>query len=681
MKYPPTKREDLVETLHGTAVSDPYRWLEDINTEQTENWVAAQNVLSADYLQSIALREPIYDRLKALWDYEKCGVPFKRNQRYFHSRNDGLQNQSVLYWQESLQDEVKVLLDPNQWSEDGTIALSGYSVSEDARLIAYGISESGSDWQQWRVRDIDSGAELEDCVRWVKFSGASWSHDHQGFFYSRYDQPDSDATYKSANEYHKLFYHRLGTSQDEGRLIYKRDDHKEWNFGGRVSHDGRYLIIYVSKGTHRENAVFYKDLQHGLDSEVVELLNGFDASYHFIGNDDRRFYFVTDADAPLSRLIAIDIDQPQRDHWQEIIAESTDVLQSVSVIDQRFVAFYLHHAHDHIRVFDKSGCYINDVTLPGLGSIAGFSGRHDESEVFYAFTSFTVPTTVYRYDMDSGHSALFYQPQVDFNADDYITEQVFYPSKDGTRIPMFLSYKKNLRRDGDNPVFLYGYGGFNISLTPAFSVSNLVWMEQGGIYAQANLRGGDEYGRAWHEAGARHNKQNVFDDFIAAAEWLIENKYTRTSRLAIGGGSNGGLLVAACLTQRPDLFGACYATVGVLDMLRFHLFTIGRAWTSDYGSPDDAEDFKVLLNYSPYHNIKAGVAYPATLITTGDHDDRVFPAHSYKFAAALQAAQSAEAPVLIRIETRAGHGAGKPTSKLLEELADRWAFLLKNLGT
>jgi prolyl oligopeptidase len=558
------------------------------------------------------------------------------------------------------------------------VALTGHAVSTDGRLLAYGLSASGSDWQEWRVREVDSGRDLEDTLEWVKFSEASWTHDGRGFFYSRYDAPKGGMAYKGANYYQKLYYHRIGTLQSKDELVYERPDQKEWGFGGRVTDDGRYLIISVWKGTHRENGVFYKDLE-AENGQVVELLKDFDATYLFVGNDGPAFYFMTDLEAPLSRVIAIDITKPDRSHWTTVISESTDALQSASLVADVFIASYLHDAHSQVKILDKTGAPVREVKLPGIGSVEGFDGRQEERETFYLFTGFTTPGTVYRYDVETGQSEVFRQPEVGFDPDAFVTRQIFYRSKDGAQVPMFISHKRGLKPDGNTPTYLYGYGGFNVPLTPAFSVSNLVWMEMGGIYAHANLRGGGEYGKPWHDAGKLLNKQNVFDDFIAAAEWLIENKYTGTPKLAIGGRSNGGLLVGACMTQRPDLFGACLPVVGVLDMLRFHQFTIGWAWVSDYGSPENPEQFQALLAYSPYHNVEPGTAYPATLIATGDHDDRVFPAHSFKFAAALQAAHAGDSPTLIRVETKAGHGLGKPTSKLIEEAADLWAFLVRAL--
>jgi prolyl oligopeptidase len=675
LQYPDSPRLDVVDVLHGVEVPDPYRWLEDPGSEETRAWIEAQNALTFDYLGQIPAREQIRERITALWDYEKVGLPLKRGGRYFFTHNDGLQNQDVLYCMDSLDGEPQELLDPNELSEDGTVALTGYAASEDGKLL----SSAGSDWQEWRVREVETGRDLDDHLQWVKFSGASWTKDGAGFFYSRYDESEEGTEYKGANYYHKLYYHRIGEAQSEDTLVYERPDRREWGFGGYVTEDGKYLIIDVWEGTNRENGVLYLDLREGLNGEVAELLVAFDAHYGFIANDGPIFYFSTDLEAPMSRVIAIDISKPDRADWKAVIPESADALQGVSLVGGLFVVSYLHDAHSVVRVCDRAGNLVRDIELPGIGSVIGLRGRADDPETFYAFASFTAPETVYRYDAVTGKGEVFRQPDVDLDPADYVTEQVFYPSKDGTRIPMFLNYRRGLDLGADTPVLLYGYGGFDISLTPSFRVPTVVWMEMGGVFAQANLRGGGEYGKAWHDAGKKLTKQNVFDDFCAAAEWLVEKGYASKSKLAIFGGSNGGLLVGACLTQRPDLFGACVASVGVLDMLRFHKWTIGWAWVSDYGSPDDPEEFEALLAYSPYHNLKPGTAYPPTLLTTGDHDDRVFPAHSLKFAAALQEAQAGEAPALIRIETRAGHGAGKPTAKMIEEAADRWAFLVRAL--
>ena len=589
-----------------------------------------------------------------------------------------MQNQSVLYTLKTLDDQPKVLLDPNKLSEDGTVALSGLSISEDGKLLAYGLSTSGSDWQEWKVRDIETGEDLQDHLKWIKFSGASWTHDHQGFFYSRYDEPNEKTQLEDVNYYQKLYYHQLGKSQSEDVLIYHRPDQKEWGFGGGVTEDGRYLIISIWLGTDPRNLLFFKDLTNP-NAEVVELINQFEADYSFIDNDDNVFYFRTDLNAPRGRVIAIDTKNPAPENWREIIPQSAETLESVGILNNQFVADYLKDAHSQIKIFDLKGAFVREVELPGLGSAGGFGGKRHDTETFYSYTSFTTPGTIYRYDMITGKSTVFRQPQVDFNPTNYETKQVFYHSKDGTRVPMFITHKKGIKLDGNNPTYLYAYGGFNASMTPSFSVSLLVWMEMGGIYAMPNIRGGGEYGEEWHQAGMKEKKQNVFDDFIGAAEWLIANKYTKTDKLAIAGGSNGGLLVGACITQRPDLFGAALPAVGVMDMLRFHKFTIGWAWTSEYGSADNPQEFPALYAYSPLHNIKPDTAYPATLITTADHDDRVVPAHSFKFAAVLQEAHAGNAPTLIRIETKAGHGAGKPTAKIIEEAADKWAFLVRTL--
>ena len=676
--YPLSRKVDQIDDYHDTKVTDPYRWLEELDSEETKAWVEAQNKLTFAYLSEISAREKIKQRLTRLWDYKKFSIPFQRGNRYFYFKNDGLQNQSVLYTLKSLEAEPQVLLDPNIFSEDGTVALSGLAISENGKLITYGLSTAGSDWQEWKVRDVETGTDLCDHLQWVKFSGTAWTHDHQGFFYSRYDQPNETTKLEDTNYYQKLYYHKLGTPQSEDILIYHRPDQKEWLFNGSVTEDGRYLIIYVSRGTDPKKLIFYKDLQR-LDSPIVELINEFEANYSFIGNEGTVFWFRTDLNAPRGRVIAIDSVNLAQENWQEIIPQTEETLRDVGILNNQFVANYLQNAHSSIRIFELDGAFFRQVELPGIGSVGGFGGKRYDRETFYAFTSFTTPTTIYRYDMVSGESIIFREPDIKFNPANYQTRQVFYRSKDGTQVPMFITHKHGLFLDGNNPTYLYGYGGFNVSLTPNFSVSNLVWMEMGGILAVANLRGGGEYGEEWHQAGTKLNKQNVFDDFIAAAQWLIANAYTCPSKLAIGGGSNGGLLVGACMTQRPDLFAAALPAVGVLDMLRFHKFTIGWAWCSDYGSPDNPEEFQALYAYSPLHNLKPETVYPATLITTADHDDRVVPAHSFKFAAALQEADAGERPMLIRIETKAGHGAGKPTDKIIEEISDRWAFLVKVL--
>ena len=679
LTYPNTRKVDQTDTYHGVSVADPYRWLEDPNAEDTKQWVEAQNQVTFGYLNQLPGREQLNARLTELWNYERYGIPFKQGNRYFYYKNDGLQNQSVLYTLPALDAEPTVLLDPNTLSEDGTVALAGIAISENARYLAYGLSTAGSDWAEWKIRDIETGEDTDDLVQWVKFSGAAWTHDHQGFFYSRYDEPKQESKLEDVNRYQKLYYHRLGTPQSADELVYERSDQPDWGFSGGVTEDGRYLIISVWLGTSPQNLLFYKDLQDP-NAEVVELISEFEAHYSLIDNDGSTFWIQTDLDAPKGKVIAVDIANPERSNWKVLIPEAEETLESVGTLNNQFVADYLKDAYTQIKIFELDGKFVKAIELPGIGSAGGFDGDRTDTETFYSFTSFTVPSRIYRYDFKTGKSTLFREPTVAFNPDDYETQQVFYPSKDGTQIPLFITAKKGLKRTGENPVLLYGYGGFNISLSPSFSVSNLVWLEMGGLYAVANLRGGGEYGASWHQAGIKTAKQTVFDDFISAAEWLIAEKYTKSEKLAIAGGSNGGLLVGACITQRPDLFGAALPAVGVMDMLRFNQFTIGWAWESDYGSPQDEAEFKALYAYSPLHNLKAGTAYPPTMITTADHDDRVVPAHSFKFAAALQAAHAGENPVLIRIETKAGHGAGKPTTKQIEEATDKWAFVAHNLG-
>ncbi len=677
--YPEARKSDVVDDYHGHKVADPYRWLEDPDSPETRAWVEAENKVTFGFLDSTHARAEIKARLTKLWDYEKFGVPHREGDHYFFGRNSGLQNQAVLYTTPSLDGEPRILIDPNTLSPDGTTALAGTAVSDDGKLMAYGLAAAGSDWNEWKVREIDSGRDRDDVLKWIKFSSASWTKDGQGFYYGRYPEPKAGAALEESNYFQKLYYHRLGTSQGEDVLIFEAPEHKEWQTHGEITEAGDYLILTISKGTDAKYRVLYKGLNHP-DAQAITLIEGFEAEYAFLGNDGPVFYFKTNRDAPRGRVVAVDTRSPEPKDWKELVPQVEETLQSVSLVGDRFFATYLKDAHSQVKLFDLGGKPLGEVALPGLGTASGFVGKRAHRETFYSFTSFTAPTTIYRYDVDSGQSSVFRRPKVDFDPADFETTQAFYPSKDGTRIPIFLSSRKGLKRDGSHPTYLYGYGGFNIPITPAFSPANLVWMERGGVFAVANLRGGGEYGEEWHQAGTKLRKQNVFDDFVAAAEWLIAEKITSTPRLAIGGRSNGGLLVGACLTQRPDLFGAALPGVGVLDMLRFHKFTIGHAWVDDFGSSDDAEQFTALHAYSPLHNLKLGTHYPATMITTADHDDRVVPAHSFKFAAALQAAQGGPEPVLIRIETKAGHGAGKPTSKVIEEYADQWGFLEKVLG-
>ena len=684
LAYPPARRSDQVDDYHGTRVADPYRWLEDVDAPQTREWIEAENGLTAAYLAQIPARDTLRRRLTRLWNYPRYGTPFHKGGRYFFLKNDGLQNQPVLYRQGSLTAQPEVLLDPNPLALDGTVALSSVAPSEDGKLLAYGTSASGSDWQEFRVRDVASARDLSDHLRWIKFSGTSWTHDGGGFFYSRYPEPAGGDALSAVNRFQKLYYHRLGTEQAADELVYERPDQPDWGIGGDVTDDGRYVILTVWLGTDRRNRVYYLDLRDAahprVRGDVVRLLDDFDASYASVGNDGPVFYMLTDLAAPRKRVIAIDTRHPERSAWREVVPQGDDVIDGVQIIHNTFVVNYLHDAHSRLRLFGLDGRPGREVALPTLGSVSDISGERQDAEMFYAFTSFLYPTTIFRYDFATGTSSVFKAPTIDFDPSGYETEQVFYRSKDGTRVPMFLTHRRGMARDGSHPTYLYGYGGFNISLPPAFSASILVWLERGGVYAVPNLRGGGEYGEEWHQAGMHEKKQNVFDDFIAAAEYLVAQRYTTPARLAIGGGSNGGLLVGAAITQRPELFAAALPAVGVMDMLRFHKFTIGWAWVTEYGSADSVAQFPALYAYSPLHHIKPGTAYPATLVTTADHDDRVVPGHSFKFTAALQAAQTGPHPVLIEIETKAGHGAGKPISKLIEEQADRWAFLVKNLG-
>jgi prolyl oligopeptidase len=683
LQYPAARKSDVVDDYHGTRVPDPYRWLEDPDSPESRAWIEAQNGLTAAYLAEIPARATIRQRLTQLWNYPKYGAPFRKAGRYFFLKNDGLQNQSVLYKQASLEATPETLLDPNILSEDGTVALSTLAVADNGRLLAYGTAASGSDWEEFRVRDVVTARDLSDHLKWIKFSGASWTKDGAGFFYSRYPEP-TDKALTDVNRFQRLYYHRLGTDQAQDVLVYERPDQPDWGMNAEVTDDGRYAVLTVWLGTDRRNRVYYRDLKDPrhprITGEVVRLLDDFDASYAFVGNDGPVFYFLTDLDAPRKRVIAIDTRHPERGRWRELIPQGQDVLEGVQIIHDTFVANYMHDASSRLRLFALDGRMLKDLELPTLGSIGSISGERKDDEMFYAFTSFLYPTTIFRYAFKSGATSVFKAPTIDFDPSRYETKQVFYTSKDGTRVPMFITYKKGLTLDGSNPTYLYGYGGFNISLTPSFSVAMLVWLEMGGVYAVPNLRGGGEYGEEWHQGGMHEKKQNVFDDFIAAAEYLIAQRYTSPAKLAIAGGSNGGLLVGAAMTQRPELFGAALPAVGVMDMLRFHKFTIGWAWVTDYGSADSAAQFPYLYKYSPLHNIRAGTRYPATLVTTADHDDRVVPGHSFKFTATLQAAQAGPQPVLIEIETKAGHGAGKPTSKVIEEQADRIAFLVRNLG-
>jgi prolyl oligopeptidase len=675
--YPASPEGSVVDVLHGVVVKDPYRWLEDSSSAETQTWIGAQNRLTRSYLDGLPRRAAIRARLRELWDFERFELPFSRGGRYFYYYNSGLQNQPALYWLASLDAAPQLLLDPNLSSSDGTVALTHVVPSDDGRLIAYGLSRAGSDWTEWRVRRVDDGGDLPDLLLWSKFSSVAWAKDGSGFYYSRYDEPKPGAALSEANYFNKLFFHHLGEEQAKDRLIYERRDQRKWSFGATTTRDGRYLIITASEGTDAKNAVLYWDLTRP-KAPPVALVPSIEAAYGFIGNQGSSFWFHTDRDAPRGRIMKVDV-ASATPSFVEVVAEQPETLQQVERVGGKFLANYLKDAHAEVRLLDDAGALEQVLPLPGLGTVWLTEGDDARSETFLSYEGYHEPRRLLRYDVKTQQSAVFRQPRLKFDADAYETRQVFFPSKDGTRISMFITHKRGLVPGPETPCLLYGYGGFAISLTPSFGVGHLAWLELGGVLAVPNLRGGGEYGEKWHEAGKKAHKQNVFDDFIAAAEYLQREGLTSRAKLAISGRSNGGLLVGAMLTQRPELFGAALPGVGVMDMLRFHKFTIGWTWVDDYGSPDDAQDFKALLAYSPLHNVHAGVKYPATLITTGDHDDRVVPAHSFKFAAALQHAQAGDAPVLIRIETRAGHGAGIPTDKKIDELADQWAFLLAAL--
>ncbi|MDQ3170870.1 MAG: prolyl oligopeptidase family serine peptidase [Acidobacteriota bacterium] len=686
LKYPDTRKDAIVEDHFGVRVADSYRWLEDDNSPETKAWVQAQNKVTFAYLESLPARERIFTRLKELWTYERYGLPAKEGPWFIFSRISGQpdEKQPIVYRATNVNappTKENVLIDPHAFAADGTVAVSGLGFSHDGKYVAYGLSTGGSDWIEWRVREVATAKDLPDVIKWSKFSGATWLHDGSGFFYSRYAEPQAGDELQGLNQHQKLYFHRLGTPQSEDALIYERPDHPDWSFGAEVTEDGRHLLVYQFEGTEPKNRIFVRDLSKP-GSPFRPLVDAYDAEYSVVGNDADTFYVRTNNGAPRARLVAVDLDSPAPSAWKTLIGEpdGRDVLANVSMVGDKFLAVFRTHAQERARVYRRDGTHERDVELPGIGSVGGFSGKRSDTESYFAFTSFTYPTTIFRYDLASGSVGVFKRPETAFKADGFETKQVFYKSKDGTEVPMFVTHRKGLVLDGTNPTYLYGYGGFDISLTPGYSAGNAGWLEMGGVYAVANIRGGGEYGRTWHDGGRLKSKQNVFDDFISAAEFLIAAKYTSPAKLAIGGGSNGGLLVGAVMTQRPELFAAALPAVGVMDMLRFHKFTIGKAWTSDYGNPDVKEDFDVLYKYSPLHNIRPGTHYPATMVTTGDHDDRVVPAHSFKFAAALQAAQAGPQPVLIRIETSGGHGAGKPIDKVIQEKADQWAFLAKVLG-
>ncbi|OQA32216.1 MAG: Prolyl endopeptidase precursor [Acidobacteria bacterium ADurb.Bin340] len=672
----------MVDHYHGVNIPDPYRWLEDDNSLDTKAWVKAQNEVTFAYLDTIPERARIQKRMTELWNYEKFGIPVRYGKHYVYSYNSGLQNQSVLFVTENLADKGRILLDPNTLSTKGTVSLAGMSLSEDGRYLAYSLSNAGSDWVVWKVREVATGQDLPDELKWSKFSGAAWNKEATGFYYQRYDAPKSGEALTGVNKFQKVYFHKLGTPQDQDVLVFERKDQPDWGFGAEVTDDGRWLIVSQTQGTERKNRVFIQDLSKP-GSAFQPLFGAFDGQYIVLGNDGGTFYVQTDFQAPRSRIIAVDAERPEPAAWREIVPQSAnrDVIAGASLHGNQVAVTWKIDALNRVKLYDlKTGALKREIKRETLGSQSGLAGKRGDREAYFTFTSYNQPPTIYRYDLKSGKEQVFRAPKVDIKPEAYEVKQVFYASKDGTKVPLFIAHKKGLKLDGTNPTLLYGYGGFNSPLSPGYSPVTQVWMEMGGVYAVACIRGGSEYGKDWWEQGKREKKQNVFDDFIAAGEHLIAQKYTQPAKLAIQGASNGGLLVGACLTQRPDLFGAALPAVGVLDMLRYHKFTIGWAWQSDYMCSDTKEGFENLIKYSPLHTIKPGTKYPATLVTTGDHDDRVVPAHSHKFTATLQAAQAGDAPILTRIETDAGHGAGKPTSKRIAENADIYGFLFKTLG-
>jgi prolyl oligopeptidase len=678
MEYPQARRDDVVDDYHGVPVADPYRWLEDPSSPDTIAWSEAENALTRPFLDDFPAREGIIRRVTALTDYPKYGLPVRKGEGYFITYNPGLENQPVLYRMERLDGPRAVVIDPNTLSPDGTVAIEGLFYSEDGALAAYSLSSAGSDWQEIRIRDVETGADHAETIRWCKFTNVAWRKDNSGFYYSRYPDPAGRPEAEQVTDM-KVYWHALGTSQPEDRLVYERPDASELGFLPSVTKDGRYLVLHVWHGTDRRNRFYYRE--EGSEEDFVRLLDEQDAGYDFLGNDGSLFYFKTDLDAPRGRVVAIGVAQPDRANWRELVPERDAVLSHAAMVNDQLVLVYERDAHHQLEIHELDGSFVREIELPTFGSIVGLSGEREDRELFLAFTSFLRPPSVYRYDFAGDTLSLLYSADVDLDHERYETRQVFYRSKDGTRVPMFITHRKGLALDGRNPAIVYGYGGFKISLLPAYLELIAHWVEHGGVYAVANLRGGNEYGEQWHEAAMLERKQNVFDDFIAAGEWLVANRYTSPSRLASYGGSNGGLLVAACMLQRPDLYGAVLCAVPVTDMLRFHKFTVGRYWVVEYGNAEESpEQFRFLYAYSPLHNVKQGVAYPATLILTADTDDRVVPAHAKKFAATLQAAGGGDAPILLRLEPKAGHGHGKPVYKRRDEISDCLTFLYKVFG-
>jgi len=675
VEYPETRMEDVVEDYHGTKITDHYRWLEDDNSDETKAWVVAQNEVTSNYLSKVDSRDDIKKRLEKLWDYAKYSSPFKEGDKYYYYKNDGLQNQYVLYGSDDVKSEGEVVLDPNKFSKDGTSSLAGISFDKTGRYLAYMVSEGGSDWRTGYVKDLQTGKVLDDRIEWVKFSGFSWKDD--GFFYSRFPEPKEGGELSQSNSNHSLYYHKLGDDQSKDKLIYVDKEHPMRNVYAGTTEDERFLIMNFTESTSG-NAFSVVDLDKSWE-QIIPIVESFDNDYSYVDNDGDNLLVTTNEDAPKKKVLSIDIKNPAKSNWKTVIPESDDPLNGIGIVGGKMFASYMHDASSMTKVFDLQGKYLQDLKLPGIGSGGSVGGKKKDKTGFYSFTSFTRPSTIYSLNTETMESEIFRQPDVDFDSDAYETKQIWYTSKDGTKVPMFATMKKGLKMDGKRPTLLYGYGGFNISITPSFSLTKIPLLESGGIYVVANIRGGGEFGKDWHTAGTLGQKQNVFDDFIGAAEYLIANNYTSPEKLAIEGGSNGGLLVGACMTQRPDLFAVAFPRVGVLDMLRYHEFTIGHFWATDYGRSDDPEAFKYLIKYSPLHNVKKA-AYPATMVMTADHDDRVVPAHSFKFASELQKNHNGDNPVLIRIETSAGHGAGKPTSKLIEEASDAIGFMFYNMN-
>lgn len=676
--YPAANKVDTIDVYFGREVADPYRWLEDDNSAQTAEWVKAENEITFDYLSKIPFREDLKKRLTKIWNYPKYGVPFQKGGRFFYFKNDGIQNQSVLYMQQNLDAEPEVLLDPNLLSEDGTVALADIGISKDGKYFAYSVARGGSDWNEIYVMEIDGRKMLEDHIEWVKFSGISWKGD--GFFYSSYDKPKEGDELSGQNRFHKVYYHKVGTKQIDDILIFEDKENAKRNFYAYLTDDEEFVFISESESTSG-NSMYAAKATNIKNLKFKKIAEGFDNEYYIVDNIGDKLLMKTNYEAPKSKLVLVDFDKPELENWKTLIAEKDEVLEGAGIIGGQLFTQYLKDASSQAFFYDLKGNLIHQLELPSIGTLSGFNGEKDNNLAFYGFTSFTFPSSVYKYDVQAEQSTVYKTSDVEFSPDDYVTEQKFYPSKDGTMIPMFIVHKKGIQLDGNNPTMLYAYGGFNISLTPGFSISRIPFIENGGIYVMANLRGGGEYGEEWHDAGTKMKKQNVFDDFIYAAKYLIKEKYTSSEKLAIIGGSNGGLLIGAVMTQEPELFKVAIPIVGVMDMLRYQNFTIGWAWASDYGTSADSEEmFNYLLGYSPLHNIKKGVAYPATLAITADHDDRVVPAHTFKFMATLQEKASCDNPALVRIETKAGHGAGKPTDKQIEESTDMYSFIMFNLG-